>query len=250
MAEPLEIFFSYTHADETWRKKIETSLSTLKRLNLIKGWSDRNILAGNEWEEVLNSHLQSAPIILLLISPDFIASDYCYSKELDQAIELHQARRARVIPIILRPTDWKDTPFAPLQALPREGKPISRWADADEALLDVAKGIRHVVKDIQEASQASSPNQKQQLPTSSGASASQAASVSLDRNALLERLSTCPPAIFDTMTFFISPPPGVLSSENAPQARRAIELITWTMHPDGPGLDALRDYYLQAVKKV
>src|SRR5690349_269648 len=133
MAEPLEIFFSYTHADEAWRKKIETSLSTLKRQNLIKIWSDHNILGGSEWEDILNSHLQNAPIILLMISPDFMASDYCYSTELVEAIKLHDAKRARVIPIILRPTDWtKDTPFARLQALPREGKPISTWADKDE----------------------------------------------------------------------------------------------------------------------
>jgi TIR domain len=250
MAEPLEIFFSYTHADEAWRKKIETSLSTLKRQNLIKGWSDRNIFAGNEWEEMINSHLQSAPIILLLISPDFINSDYCYSEELDQAIKLHQAGRARVIPIILRPTDWKGTPFARLQALPREGKPISRWADTDEALLEVAKGIRRVVEDMQKTSQALPANQKQPLPPSTGISASQTASVSLDRIALLERLSTCPPAIFDTTTFLIDLPPGVLSSGNTSQAQRAIELIKWATYSDGPGLDALRNCYLQAIKRI
>jgi hypothetical protein len=248
MAEPLEIFFSYTHADEAWRKKIEISLSTLKRQKLIKGWSDRNILGGSEWEEMINSHLQTAPIILLLISPDFIASDYCYSNELDQAIKLHEARLARVIPIILRPTDWKDTPFNRLQALPRDAKPISRWADTDEALLDVAKGIRRVIEDLQKTGNTSPTNQKQQqLPPSTGAS--QAAPVSLDRIALLERLSTCPAAIFDTTTFLIDLPPGVLSSGNTSQAQRAIELIKWATYPDGPGLDALRTCYLQAIKR-
>lgn len=249
MAEPLEIFFSYTHADDAWRGKIEKSLSTLKRQNLIKIWSDHNILGGSEWEDILNSHLQSAPIILLLISPEFIDSDYCYSTELDQAIKLHEAKRACVIPIILRPTDWtKGTPFARLQALPRDGKPLSTWADKDEALLQVAKGIRRVVENIQKNSPVASTNQ-QQSPSSAGASPSPAASVTLDRIALLDRLSTCPPAVFDITTFRIGLPSGVLSSGNTPQSQRAIELINWATHADGPGLDALRNCYLQAIKR-
>lgn len=249
MAEPLEIFFSYTHADEAWQKKIEISLSTLKRQKLIKGWSDRNILGGSEWEKMINSHLQTAPIILLLISQDFINSDYCYSEELDQAIKLHETGRARVIPIILRPTDWtKDTPFARLQALPRDGKPISRWTDTDEALLEVAKGIRRVVEDIQKNSPVPPTNQ-QQSPSGTASFASQVDAVPLDTNALLERLSTCPPAIFDITTFYIKTPPGVLSSDNTSQVRRAIELINWATHADGPGLDALRNCYLRAIKR-
>ncbi|MEM7794112.1 MAG: TIR domain-containing protein [Cyanobacteria bacterium P01_C01_bin.118] len=81
--------------------------------------------------------LKRADIILLLISADFIASDYCYEIELQQAMERHQAGEARVIPIILRPADWQNTPFSELQAFPTNAKPITSWSDRDEAWLNV-----------------------------------------------------------------------------------------------------------------
>lgn len=157
MPKQIEIFFSYTHADEVWRDKIEVSLSTLKREGFISAWYDRNILAGDEWATAIKAHLDVAPIILLLVSRDFIGSDYCWSVELDEAMKLHRAGQARVIPIIIRPTDWKSAPFAKLQALPKDGKPISTWSNEDEALLDVAKGIRRVVEDLKKKSTPTPP---------------------------------------------------------------------------------------------
>ncbi len=152
MPKQIEIFFSYTHADETWREKIEVFLSTLKRERLIRTWHDRNILAGDEWASQIKAHLDVAPIILLLVSQNFIDSDYCWSVELKEAMKLHNASKARVIPIIIRPCDWKSTPkstpFTKLQALPKDGKPIVTWSNEDEALLDVARGIRRVVDDL------------------------------------------------------------------------------------------------------
>ncbi|MDV3347678.1 hypothetical protein QGP82_03145 [Leptothoe sp. LEGE 181152] len=83
-----------------------------------------------------------------MISADFIASDYCYEIELKQAMEHHQAGKARVIPIILRPADWKNTPFSDLQAFPTNAKPITSWSDRDEAWLNVETAIRDAVEDI------------------------------------------------------------------------------------------------------
>ncbi|HEY7417097.1 MAG TPA: toll/interleukin-1 receptor domain-containing protein [Ktedonobacteraceae bacterium] len=157
MPKQIEIFFSYTHADETWQKKIQVFLSTLRRERLIHTWHDRNILAGNEWATEIKAHLDIAPIILLLVSQDFIDSDYCWSVELKEAMKLHRAGQARVIPIVIRPTDWKSAPFARLQALPKDGKPISTWSNEDEALLDVAKGIRKVVEDLKKKPTATPP---------------------------------------------------------------------------------------------
>ncbi|MFL5697142.1 MAG: TIR domain-containing protein [Ktedonobacteraceae bacterium] len=144
----LELFYSYAHNDEKWRKKLETHLSTLQRQKFITGWHDRNISAGTEWATEIDTHLNTAHIILLLISPDFISSEYCYSVEMMRAMERHKAGEAHVIPIILRPTDCKGTPFEQLQALPTNAKPVTRWPDRDEALLNVANGIRRAVEEL------------------------------------------------------------------------------------------------------
>ena len=127
---------------------LENHLAILKRQGVITGWHDRRIGAGEEWEGKIDAHLNSARVILLLISADFIASDYCYDVELKQAMERHEAGEARVIPVILRPVDWKGAPFGKLQALPKDAKPVTTWANRDEAFVDVARGIRAVVKEL------------------------------------------------------------------------------------------------------
>jgi predicted ATPase len=144
----LELFYSYAHTDERWRKRLEIHLSNLQRQGFIVAWHDRNISAGTTWANEIDAHLNTAQIILLLISPDFIASDYCYSIEMKRAMERHQAGEARVIPVILRPTDWEGTPFKQLQALPSNARPLSRWQNRDGALLDVVNGIREAVKEL------------------------------------------------------------------------------------------------------
>ncbi len=144
----IEIFYSYAHEDERLRKKLETHLSLLKQEGLITGWYDREIRAGAEWAHEIEAHLNSAHIILLLVSPDFMASDYCYSVEMRRALERHDAKAARVIPIILRPTDWKKAPFNKLQVLPSNHRPITKWSDRDEAFLHVAQDIRKAVDEL------------------------------------------------------------------------------------------------------
>ncbi|HEY6285805.1 MAG TPA: tetratricopeptide repeat protein [Ktedonobacteraceae bacterium] len=151
MEEPtgaFELFYSYAHKDEKLRNELEKHLVHLKRLGLIINWYDRDINAGTEWAYEIDTHLNSAQIILMLISPDFIASEYCYSIEMVRAMERHEAGDARVIPIILRPTEWRSSPFSKLQALPTNGRPVTKWPNRDEALLDVAKGIREVIKKL------------------------------------------------------------------------------------------------------
>ena len=149
----IEIFYSYSHKDKTLRGELEKRLSLLKRQGLIIGWSDRNIDAGREWANEIDTHLNTAQLILLLVSSDFIASDYCYSKEMMRAIERHERGEAHVIPIILRPTDWDESPLGKLEALPSFGKPITKWSNRDDAFLDVAKGIRKVVKELSTSTQ-------------------------------------------------------------------------------------------------
>jgi len=144
----LSIFFSYAHKDEVLRDELEKQLSILRWQGLITEWYDRDIQAGTEWEHEINIHLNTAHIILLLISPDFLASPYCYSIEMTRALERHNAGEACVIPIILRPVDWEGAPFSKLQMLPTDAKPVTRWSDRDAALLNVIKGIRKAVQDL------------------------------------------------------------------------------------------------------
>ncbi len=108
-------------------------------------WYDRKIPPGSEWRNQIDGKLQSAHVILLFMSPDFIKSKYCYEVEGKAALLRHQAGEARVIPIILRPCAWEKTPFGFLQALPKDAQPISRWVDRDEACLDAARGVMAVV---------------------------------------------------------------------------------------------------------
>ncbi len=143
---PLSLFISYAHEDESLLQRLETHLSPLRRQGIIDDWHDRQILAGNDWAQDIDQHLESASIILLLISPDFLASDSCYDVILQKALARQQAGKAIVIPILLRPVDREASPFAHLQSLPHNGKPIKSWDDTDEAFVTIARELRAVIK--------------------------------------------------------------------------------------------------------
>jgi len=144
--EPVKVFFSYSHKDEELRNELEKHLSVLKRQGIIKAWHDRRIGPGQEWKGKIDKHLSTAQVIFLFVSSDFLASDYSYDVEINRALERHNNGDALVIPIILRPVDWRDAPFGKLQALPTHGKPVTIWPNRDEAFLNVAKGIRAVLQ--------------------------------------------------------------------------------------------------------
>ncbi len=146
--QPLHVFISYSHKDEELKEELEVHLSTLKRQNKIKPWQDRSIEAGKKWDKEIKTALENAQIILLLVTPRFMASDYINDIELTHAMERHEAGTARVIPIILKPSDVKGTSLSDLQALPKDAKPVTRWDDQDEAFLDVVNGIRRVVDSL------------------------------------------------------------------------------------------------------
>jgi len=141
------VFFSYSHEDEELRNRLEKHLALLKRQGLVDAWHDRPILAGTELDRAISSSLEAADIILLLVSADFLASDYCYSKEMQLAMERHEAGSAVVVPVILKPCDWHSAPFGKLLATPRDGKPVTSWANVEEALADVASHVRKRVED-------------------------------------------------------------------------------------------------------
>ncbi len=149
----IEIFFSYSHKDKKYRLELENYLSHLKRISSarswrIEAWHDGEIGAGREYAKEINKHLSEAQIILLLISQEFIASEYCYDIEMQKALARHEAGEARVIPIILRPAIWKGTPIDKLQALPTDAKPITRWSRREDAFMDIARGIQKEIEKL------------------------------------------------------------------------------------------------------
>jgi replicative DNA helicase len=148
MKEKVRIFYSYSHKDEDHKTSLETHLSILKRQGLMLDWHDRKIIPGETWEFEIDKFMNDADIIILLISPDFIASDYCYGKELEQAFERYKLGKSYVVPIIIRPVDWMIEPLGKIKALPKDGKPVTTWSNHDEAWLDITKGIRIVIEKV------------------------------------------------------------------------------------------------------
>ncbi len=152
-----EVFISYSHQDQALRGELEKHLSNLKRQNVITSWYDGNIIPGTEWEPEIMKRLKRAQIILLLVSADFMASDFCYSTEMKEAIARHDTDQARVIPILLRPTDWKNAPLAKLKMLPTDAKAVIRWPTLDDAFEDVVQGIRAAIDDLTSKGQSINP---------------------------------------------------------------------------------------------
>ncbi len=146
----IKLFYCYARKDKRLREELEKHLSLLKRQGFISTWYDQEILAGEEWKQAIGTNLRVADIILLLVSPDFMHSDYCYSIEMQQALERHTRGEICIVPIILRHVDWKEAPFGHLQVLPTEGKPVVSqfWHNRDEAFASVVQGIRKAVEEL------------------------------------------------------------------------------------------------------
>ena len=258
--KPLDIFISYSHRDEDLKEELEVHLSTLKRQGKINPWQDRVLEAGTEWDPQIKAALELAHIILLLITPRFMASDYIHDVELSRAIERHQAGTASVIPIILKPTDLTDTPIAKLQALPKDAKPITRWEDQDEAFLNVVTGIRRVVDTLNsrrvtvlstEPAVSLSPNisslQRATKPDTTAISSSQPETQ--NRLALFQLLSSLPSPAFDSIVYALNVPLALMPPPMAPQGQRVSALLSWAQSPVGCGLDELNAIVNSVIQK-
>jgi hypothetical protein len=140
--ESFEVFVAYSREDESLQRQLLKHLSALRREGLISVWYDRCITPGSEWQSEISKHLDDAAIVLLLITAGFIDSEYCYGIEMKRALERHESGEAVVIPVILKDVDWAKTPLGKLQALPRDGRPVSSWPNVDEAFADVSRGLR------------------------------------------------------------------------------------------------------------
>ena len=145
---PVTIFSSYIRKDEAFYHELDKHLRLLQHQEIISTCNYRQILAGTDWATTFNEHINTASIILLLISPDFLASDYCSSIEMQRALARHIAGDARLIPILLHPVDLSRTPFTHLSCLPHNAHPVTNWTDYDEAFFDIATGIRATIKEL------------------------------------------------------------------------------------------------------
>jgi len=151
MPQPVEIFFSYAHEDEELMNDVRRQLIVYDRQRVIVKWHDRLIPAGGAWAGEIDDRLRRARVILLFVSPHFIESKYCYEVEMAEALRRHEAGGAVVIPIILRPCPWGDSPLGHLQALPKDGRAVTLWPNRDEACLNVAEGVMRVVRGLDDA---------------------------------------------------------------------------------------------------
>ncbi|MGH9837661.1 MAG: TIR domain-containing protein [Blastocatellia bacterium] len=150
LKQPILVFCSYSHRDEALRDELSKHLSGLKRPGFILEWHDRLILPGEKWAAAIDDQINRARVILLLISPDFLDSDYCHEIEMKRALERERNGEAIVIPVILRSCDWKGSLFGHLQVLPKDARAVTSWPNQDEAFTNIAKGIRAIVEQLRE----------------------------------------------------------------------------------------------------
>lgn len=143
---PRRVFYSYSHKDEAMRDELDTHLKALKREGFISTWHDRRLQPGNDWDHVINENLENAEVILFLVSPNFLNSDYCRDTEVRRAMNRYERREALVIPIILKPCVWTTESFAKLQALPKNCRPLVEWPDSGFA--SVAEELRTMFVDL------------------------------------------------------------------------------------------------------
>ena len=143
----MKAFISYSHKDIAALDRLHTHLASLGREGQIDAWFDREILAGGELDAEIAEQLESCELFLLLVSPDFLASDYCVEREMERALERHHAGEARVVPIIVEPCDWasSSSSLRQLKVLPRDGKPVSEWTNENNAYVDVVKELRRIL---------------------------------------------------------------------------------------------------------
>src|SRR5579885_849540 len=144
----LHVFYCYAHEDKIFRDALDKHLSEFKRQKLLTIWSDWEINAGEEWKPTIDTHIQTAHVVLCLVSPDFLASNYCYEHEMQQALKRHKEGSVRVIPILVRPTYWENTPLSKFEMLPSDALAVTLWSQPDAAWVNVIKNILPIIQEL------------------------------------------------------------------------------------------------------
>lgn len=145
---PISIFIAYAPNDAELCANLKNQLTTLIYQHQVQIWYDHDISPGKERMKIMEERLNASHMILLLVSAYFLGSEYHY-RQMQLALEMHRVGKKRVIPILLRPSDWEKTPLGELQALPKDNRPVTTWRNTDEALVNIVKGIRLAVEELQ-----------------------------------------------------------------------------------------------------
>lgn len=164
--QEVRLFYSYAREDKLLRDRLEIHCSWLKRKFQVTSWNDSEIIPGEDWERAIEAHLEAANLILLLISPDFLASDYCFGKEMQRALARHKEGTCRVVPILLRPTYWQGAPFSSLKLLPTNAIPITVWPNQGQAFEDVVTELSRTIEDLTSRTVLPSPSGTVSAPLS------------------------------------------------------------------------------------
>jgi hypothetical protein len=142
-----KVFVSYSHLDEKFRTELDIQLTILRNKGYLEWWSDQRLVPGDEFEQQILEKLKMSDIILLLISSYFLASPFCWTIELAEAIRRHDEGTARVVPIFVRVCISEETPIAKLHGVPPKDKPVAKWNDRHQAWSEVAQGIQRAVEE-------------------------------------------------------------------------------------------------------
>lgn len=142
----VHVFPVYASEDASLWRELEKQFTLLQRQGSVTCWDRGKIPAGRDVQQEQEASWQRAQVILLLISPNLLSSDmYGF---VEQAIERHQAKSARVVPVLLRPVAWQPAVLAGLSALPANGRPVTTWKQREQALVEIASGLRVVFAEI------------------------------------------------------------------------------------------------------
>jgi hypothetical protein len=159
---PISVFVSYAHDDTDLRERLARHLSVLERHGLLTIWHDGKIVPGESWESAISERLETADIVLLLVSPSFVASEYIYSRELRRAMERHARGEAVIIPVLLRAVRYREAPFSSLEPLPvdarKHPKPVTLWRNRDQAFQQVADGVLRAIRHLEGQSSVHPPS--------------------------------------------------------------------------------------------
>jgi internalin A len=147
----LPVFISYSHKDAAYLDQLKAALVPYERTGELKLWTDHQIEAGQTWEAEIHAYLGGAVIVILLLSNDFLASDYVIEQELPRAVERHSVGYCVVVPIVVRPCRWEKLPLGKIQAIAPGGKAVSQFEKPDDAWLEVTKQLDRVIERIRSA---------------------------------------------------------------------------------------------------
>ena len=149
-SNPVKVFFSYCHRDESFKEGLEEHMAQLRREEKLATWSDRELIPGEDWDETIKENLLTSDVVLFLVSSSFIASHACWDVEVTEILKRRdQGGKVELVPVILRPCEWHESILGKFQGLPKDGKAVSTWEDRDEAYLNIVKGIRALLKSFQ-----------------------------------------------------------------------------------------------------